>query len=88
MLPLGKFFGICLQDSMMRDLQPLNLIFNELLPYSITAKDKVLCQNNHTIVEFFKEVRAEKLEQIKQGKIGTDLFTILLTEGGQVYGED
>jgi hypothetical protein len=88
MIPLGKFFGITLQESMMRDLQTLNLLFTELLPYNITPKDRVLSQNNRTIVEFFKEIKAEKLEQIKQGKIGTDLFTFLLTEGGHVYGED
>ena len=88
MLPLGKFFGMALQESMMRDLQTLNLLFTELLPYNITPKDQVLSQNNRTIVEFFKEIKAEKLEQIKQGKIGTDLFTILLTEGGHVYGDD
>ena len=88
MLPLGKFFGMALQESMMRDLQTLNLLFTELLPYNITPKDRVLSQNNRTIVEFFKEIKAEKLKQIKHGKIGTDLFTILLTEGGHVYGED
>ena len=88
MIPLGKFFGIALQESMMRDLQTLNLLFTELLPYNITPRDQVLSQNNRTIVEFFKEIKAEKLEQIKQGKIGTDLFTILLTEGGHVYGDD
>lgn len=82
MICLGKFFGLILQESMMRDLQTVNMLFSELLPYTITPKDKVLVQNNRTIIEFFKEVRAEKLEQIREGKIGTDLFSILLTEGG------
>jgi len=72
----------------MRDMQTLNLLFTELLPYNITPRDKVYRQNNLTIVEFFKQVRDEKLEQIRQGKIGTDLFSILLTEGEEVYGKD
>lgn len=88
MLSLGNFFGLALQQSMMRDLQLLNLFFPELLPYNITPRDHVFCQNNRTILEFFKQVRAEKLEQIKQGNVGTDLFSILLTEGGEVYGEN
>lgn len=69
-------------------MQTLNLLFTELLPYNITPRDKVYRQNNLTIVEFFKQVRDEKLEQIRQGKIGTDLFSILLTEGEEVYGKD
>jgi len=88
MLPLGKFFGMILQDAIMRDMQTLNLLFTELLPYNITPRDQIFSQNNRTIVAFFKQVRDEKLEQIRQGKIGTDLFSILLTEGGEVYGKD
>lgn len=88
MLSLGNFFGMALQQSMMRDLQLINLLFPELLPYNITPRDHVFCRNNRKILEFFKQVRAEKLEQIKQGKVGTDLFSILLTEGGEVYGEN
>lgn len=32
-----------------------------------------------------QKVKAEKLEQIKKGKVGIDLLSILLSEGGDVY---
>lgn len=75
-------------DSLMRDMQPINFVFTELLPYHITAKDRVLKENIHTIAKFYKQVKAEKLEQIRKGNVGTDLFSILLSEGGDVYDED
>jgi hypothetical protein len=62
MLPLGKFFGMIFGDAMMRDMQTINMLFTELLPYTITPRDRVYSENNQTIVKFFKEVRAAKLE--------------------------
>jgi len=32
-----------------------------------------------------QKVKAEKLEQINKGKVGIDLLSILLSEGGDVY---
>ena len=45
-LSLGRFFGQVMQDSMLRDLQPINLLFTELLPYTITQRDKYFSENN------------------------------------------
>ena len=39
------------------------------------------------MINFFIKIKAEKLEEIRQGKVGVDLFSILLNEGGDVYGK-
>lgn len=48
-------------DSLMRDFQPINFVFTELLPYHITAKDKTFKENISTIAQYFRKVKAEKL---------------------------
>jgi len=42
MVSLGKFFGLVLQESMLRNLQTVNMLFSEVLSYNITPKDRVL----------------------------------------------
>ena len=39
-----------------------------------------------TLQDQFRKIKAIKLEEIKQGKEGSDLYSILLREGGDVYG--
>ena len=41
--------------------------------------------NQGVLVDFFREIKSEKLAQIEQGKVSTDLFSIILSEGGDVY---
>ena len=87
MLAIGNFFNAVLGQGMIRDSQVLNIIFSELLPYCITPHDLAYKKNVKTIIGFFKEVRDAKLAQIKQGKVGIDLFSILLKEGGDAYSK-
>ena len=70
---------------MIRDSQAINILFTELLPYCITPHDRVYIGNQRTLMDFFKKIKAEKEEKIKQGKVGVDLFSILLNEGADVY---
>ena len=51
----------------------------------LTPHDRTYGHNWKTLIDFLKKIKAEKLEDIKQGKVGIDLLSILLNEGEEVY---
>lgn len=61
------------------------MLFHELLGCLLTPQDKTYEHNWQTLIDFLKKVKAEKLENIKEGKVGNDLLSILLNEGEEVY---
>ena len=85
-LRIGNFISKLLNSGMMRDGQAINIFFPELLEYCLTPHDRTYVHNIRTLTTFLMKIRDEKLVQIKKGNIGIDLFTILLNEGGDVYG--
>lgn len=84
-LRVGNFINELTGQGILRDSQSLNMLFPELLSYLLSPKDQYYRQNWKTLINFLKQVKAEKLEQIKQGKVGIDLLSTLLNEGGDVY---
>lgn len=72
-------------QGILRDSQLVNVFFHEMLPYHFTHQDRVYIANLKTLIDFFRKIRAEKLEQIRQGNVGIDLYSIILNEGGDVY---
>ena len=85
-IEIGYFIGRLLNSAMMRDGQPINLLFPELLPYIITASDKIFRENQITLKNFFSKVKEVKLAGLKEGKKANDLLSILLSEGQDTYG--
>ena len=61
------------------------MLFHELLGCLVTPHDKTYEHNWQTLIDFLKKVKAEKLQNIKEGKVGNDLLSILLSEGEDVY---
>ena len=41
--------------------------------------------NNNTLRQYLKTIKMKRLEEIKSGKVGTDLLSTLLSEGGDAY---
>ena len=78
--------NICLSESIVRDAQAVNIFFPELLGYNIAPRDRTLLANVKTLTDWLRSIKVTKLAQIKAGKIGTDLFSILLSEGDDIYG--
>ena len=83
---VGNFINELTEQGILRDSQSFYLFFHELLKYLLTPHDRIYHRNWTTLIDFFKKVKAEKLEQIKVGKVGTDLLSTLLNEGEDVYG--
>ena len=82
---IGNFLNDHIEYGQMRDTQPHNILLSELLPYLISPRDRVYKKNQETLIQFLKSCRAKKLEEMKQKGPGIDLFSILLSEGSEVY---
>ena len=82
---MGPFLNNLVGSCVLRDSQLINIIFPELLAYPCTPLDRVLARNNNTLRQFLKSVKAKRLDEIKAGKVGTDLLSVLLHEGGEAY---
>lgn len=87
MLKIGNFLSDLLNMAILRDGQAINILFPKLLKYSFTPRDRIYVRNQTVILDFFHRIKDEKLADIRAGKeVGCDLFSIMLDEGGDVYG--
>ena len=86
MLRVGDFLNKVIFSGVLRDGQALNIFFTELLPFCITPQDRAYLKNVTTFLDFLRSIKEEKLADIKKGKVGYDLFSILLNEGEDIYG--
>jgi len=64
-LRVGNFLNALTMQGLRRESDKFYMLFYELLPFLLTPYDQIYYQNWKTLIEFFKQVRAEKLEQIK-----------------------
>ena len=56
-IQIGYFIGQLLLGATMRDSQPVNLLFPELLACIITASDRIFQENQTTLKNFFSKVK-------------------------------
>lgn len=82
---VGNFINALTGQGILRDGQALNIFFPELLKFCLTPSDRAYHQNVQTLITFLRKIKEEKLAEIKSGKVGIDLFSIMLDEGGDVY---
>ena len=87
MLRIGNYLSDLLNMAILRDGQAINILFPKLLKYSITPRDRIYVRNQTVILDFLHRIKDEKLADVRAGKeVGCDLLSIMLDEGGDVYG--
>ena len=81
------------REALGTDLIKLEVIADEetLLPEpeQLLQAAETLVRDGFQVLPYTNDdpVTAQKLEQISKGNIGTDLFSILLSEGSDIYGQ-
>ena len=62
LMPLGNFMNDLISTTVTRQQQLPQILLHELLEYTLTANDRIQVKNYRTLIDFFRKIKAEKLE--------------------------